>query len=380
MKSDKITVLHIMHEIYPSGAEMMLYNAYPFWKDTCKGTLMATGKEVGPFAGSMKERGFGIVHVPTGGAGSTSKSAKIAHLRGFYCYMKKHHYDVVHIHRESLAFEYALIAKLTGSKCVFRTIHSAFPHTGFQRRLKGVTRWIMRRILNVKFIAISDEVAENELKVFGNKCSETIYNWCDNSKFTYVSAEEKNSAKAKRGIADRMVIVTVGTCAPDKGHELLIRAIGQMQYKAKIHYLHVGFAEGETAREEGIARELGVYQYIDFIGRADPKPYLRAADVYAMPSEFEGLSIAALEAIFTGMPVLLADVPGMTEFRNKGLEDVDYFKRTAEALAAKLDEYVARYEKGGLKPSRAQSERAKELYDCGCQAVKYVNAYKRELK
>ena len=79
-------VLHILHELYPSGAEMMIKNAYPYWKDETDGTIMATGNEEGPFAESLRQTGYEVVHVPTVGTG---KKAKLKHFVKFWIIVKR---------------------------------------------------------------------------------------------------------------------------------------------------------------------------------------------------------------------------------------------------------------------------------------------------
>lgn len=376
-QEDKIKVLHILHELHPSGAEMMINNAYPYWKEECTSTVMATGKIKGPFADSLEKTGYEIAYVPTKAGG---KSTKIIHLWDFLRYMRTHHYDVVHIHRESLSFEYALIARLTGSKHVARTVHSTFAHGGFQRKLKSATRWLMKHMLHVNFIAISDGVAANEQKVFGNKCDDIIYNWCNNKKFSFVSAEEKREQKEMAGLSDQLVLVTVGNCGHVKNHTVLLQALAACKQRENITYLHVGYAEGETQKEEMLAQELGIADRVKFVGSTDPMPYLKQADVFLMTSIYEGLSIATLEAIFTGMSVLLAEVPGLVEFKDKGLTGVDYFTLAPESLAEKLDSYVELFKNGELTPSQAQCERAEELYDCGRQATRYMEVYHKIMR
>ena len=375
--SEKMSVLHILHELHPSGAEMMIYNAYPYWKDVCNCSIMATGKIKGPFAGQLEQAGYETVWVPTEGNGKMSKEK---HLISFWKYMRKHSYDIVHIHRESLAFEYALIAKITGSRHIVRTVHSTFAHTGIQRKIKAATRWIMRKPLRVSFVAISDGVAENEKQVFGNVCETTIYNWCNNQKFSFLSEQEKKQIKQEHQTTDKLVLVTVGNCGHVKNHELLLRAIVLMKEKDRILYRHVGYAKGETEREEQLAEKLGIQEQITFAGSTDPMPFLREADVFLMTSIYEGLSIATLEAIFTGMNVLLAEAPGLTEFQGKGLENVDYFTSTPEKLSEKLDAYVKEYDKGKIRPSRAQRLVAEQLYDCEHQVEKYVMLYEKNQK
>jgi glycosyltransferase involved in cell wall biosynthesis len=375
-------VLHILHELYPSGAEMMIKTAYPYWSGETTGTVMATGNSIGPFADTLRETGYEVVHVPTGGAG---KKAKLKHLWSFFLYMRKHSYDVVHIHRESLAFEYAVICKLTGNRHICRTVHSTFSHTGRQRLIKALTRNLMRRCMGVRFIAISDGVAANEKKVFGLRCNEVIYNWCSNQDFPFIPEIEKAIPKREKlGKVSRrlqlissriLTIVTVGTCAEVKNHTLLFRAIAQMKKREQVHYFHVGYAKNITEEEQRLAGVLGISGQVSFVGRTEPMPYLKAADVYLMTSRYEGLSIAALEAIFTGMPVLLSDVRGLDEFKDKGLDNVDYFTPTPEKLAAKLDALVDRLCAKQLGPSEAQSRRASELYDIAHQVQKYVAVY-----
>jgi len=375
--SEKMSVLHILHELHPSGAEMMIYNAYPYWKDVCNCSIMATGKIKGPFAGQLEQAGYETVWVPTEGTG---KMSKVKHLISFWKYMRKHSYDIIHIHRESLAFEYALIAKITGSRHIVRTVHSTFAHTGIQRKIKAATRWIMRKTLQVSFVAISDGVAENEKQVFGNVCETTIYNWCNNQKFSFLSEQEKKQIKQEHQTTGKLVLVTVGNCGHVKNHELLLRAIVLMKEKDRILYRHVGYAKGETEREAQLAEKLGIQEQITFAGSTDPMPFLREADVFLMTSIYEGLSIATLEAIFTGMNVLLAEAPGLTEFQGKGLENVDYFTSTPEKLSEKLDAYVKEYDKGKIRPSRAQRLVAEQLYDCQHQVEKYVMLYEKNQK
>jgi glycosyltransferase involved in cell wall biosynthesis len=167
----------------------------------------------------------------------------------------------------------------------------------------------------------------------------------------------------------------VGTCADVKNHPLLLQAIALMKYRSQLHYFHVGYAEHITEEEQRLAEELGITEQVTFVGRAEPLPYLKGADVYVMTSKYEGLSIAALEAIFTGMPVLLSDVPGLDEFQDKGLCNVDYFVPVPGQLARKLDEYVLRFRAQELVPREEQSIRAAELYDIGQQVEKYVEVY-----
>jgi glycosyltransferase involved in cell wall biosynthesis len=235
----------------------------------------------------------------------------------------------------------------------------------------------MRSCLHVRFVAISDVVYENEKQVFKNPCSDVIYNWCDNHKFGFVGEQEKRNARHALGVADdtRLCIVSVGNCGAVKNHALLLRAIAKMKYRENICYFHVGYAAGETEAEEQLAQELGIGKQIVFAGHCDPVPYLSAANVFVLTSRYEGFSIATLEAAFTGLAILLADAPGLIEYKNKGFDSIEYFAMDEAVLAQKLDVYVQRYKEGSLKPNCAQCNQAAQLYDIETQAGKYVRLY-----
>ena len=80
------------------------------------------------------------------------------------------------------------------------------------------------------------------------------------------------------------------------------------------------------------------------------------------------------------MTVLLSDVIGLDEFKDKQLENVDYFEPTPEALADKLDAYVMQLAEGALEPAEEQSIRAEALYDIGQQVQRYMDVYRDMVK
>src|SRR5208283_5983960 len=77
--------------------------------------------------------------------------------------------------------------------------------------------------------------------------------------------------------------------------------------------LHIG-KEQAGRPEKALAAELGVDQKVRFLGsQGDPRWFLWAADVFAMPSLREGLGISALEAIACGVPVVLTSRGGLRD-------------------------------------------------------------------
>ena len=97
-------VLHVLNDIKHSGAELMLYSSYPMFKDNgYEFTALATGRNRGSFAGRFEEIGIRIEERPL------VKSVKLPlkffpYFIGFYKFLKKERFDVVHIHRMYLYF------------------------------------------------------------------------------------------------------------------------------------------------------------------------------------------------------------------------------------------------------------------------------------
>ena len=87
----------------------------------------------------------------------------------------------------------------------------------------------------------------------------------------------------------------------------------------------------DRAACEALARELGVYGDIRFLGKQEPiEEILSVADVFLIPSGSETFGLAALEAMACGVPVVSSDIGGLPELNIEGetgflcpLADVD---------------------------------------------------------
>lgn len=128
-------VLHIMNSLMPSGAETMLVSSVSCWTD-CELHILATQKEIGIYANTMKQAGLFIHHI-------WDPSFRTKH-RKIISFIKKEHFDVVHIHPQSQSFFYALDAKLAGVHSIIRTVHSMFLFTGLLCFRETIFRMLMR--------------------------------------------------------------------------------------------------------------------------------------------------------------------------------------------------------------------------------------------
>ena len=101
-------------------------------------------------------------------------------------------------------------------------------------------------------------------------------------------------------------ILFVGRLHPQKGVDYLVRAFAALT-APDWHLLIVG--EGtQLANLEAMSEELGIDAQITFTGAVqDPTPYYRSADIFVLPSRYEGTPNALMEAMCHGLPVVISD-------------------------------------------------------------------------
>jgi glycosyltransferase involved in cell wall biosynthesis len=95
----------------------------------------------------------------------------------------------------------------------------------------------------------------------------------------------------------------VGVLSPDKGHELLIRALAQLRKEYGGCRLLLAGDGPSRPMLETLARELGVHQAVIFAGFVtDIESVYPALDVFLFPSSFEGLGTSLLAAMSYEVP------------------------------------------------------------------------------
>jgi glycosyltransferase involved in cell wall biosynthesis len=102
-----------------------------------------------------------------------------------------------------------------------------------------------------------------------------------------------------------LLILAMARLAPDKGLEYLIAATAIL-LRSERRFQIVFAGDGPIrARLEEQARDLGVADWVTFVGfREDVSDLLAASDLVVLPSLREGLSISLLEAMAAGKPII----------------------------------------------------------------------------
>lgn len=108
-------------------------------------------------------------------------------------------------------------------------------------------------------------------------------------------------------------ICYAGRVHEGKGLATLLEALKVASPSARPRQLLIVGDGPDRSRLERLAKDLG-HDRVVFTGPVDQvEPYLRASELFALPSHAEGMSVALLEAMALGMPALASDIPGNRE-------------------------------------------------------------------
>lgn len=149
----------------------------------------------------------------------------------------------------------------------------------------------------------------------------------------------ESDAREELGIPrDAFHIVTAAELNVNKNQSVVINAISQCEYK-DIYYSICGRGPYEAELQKLIDSK-GLSDRVKLLGfRTDMDRILKSADCFAFPSIREGLGVAAIEALSTSVPLIVADNRGTREYavQNENAYvceplDVDEYKRAIVEL------------------------------------------------
>lgn len=125
-------------------------------------------------------------------------------------------------------------------------------------------------------------------------------------------------ATADRGPADQVRLLTVATLTPRKGHRLLIEALAALD-RRDWHLTAIGSLdrdEDTVAAVRALIAARGLEAQVELAGEWPPEALsaaYRAADVFVLPSYYEGYGMAYAEAMAHGLPVIGTDAGAIPE-------------------------------------------------------------------
>lgn len=163
--------------------------------------------------------------------------------------------------------------------------------------------------------------------------SAVIYNGLDEN----FSSDTVAPARLQGLDNDTFLVGIVAGLKPVKRHVDMVEAVAGLRAQGlNISAVFVGDGECREEIEKKIT-ELGSEKYVYMAGhQTDVKPYLSRINCFALTSDWEALSISALEAMAMAKPLLLSNVGGAKELVGEGHNGYLYCARDIDDLRAKL--------------------------------------------
>lgn len=294
-----IKVLHIGISDSLGGIESFLLNLYTaIDKTKIKFDFVASSNKPA-IQNELVKLGGEIFYIPYGSG--------ISYYFGIKKLLNDNKYDVVHIHKNSLANPLAVLAaKMSSVGKIILHSHSTNPSKGYIAAwMHNVVKCIMP-MDNIIKLACSNDAAR---WLFSEKYLNEVVlinNAIDLDKYRY-DPQERYRIREEFGLTENdFVIGNVGRMVKQKNQIFLLDALIALQGCGNVKLLICGDGILKDVIKNKIEK-MGLSNRVILTGaRTDIHLLLNAMDVFVMPSTDEGLGIAAVEAQANGLPCVVS--------------------------------------------------------------------------
>lgn len=297
-------VLHIMPGADAGGISSVILNYYSFInRDLFHFDIALTTNMMGQNGKRLKELGADFYQLPLKSDGVHAYEQALEKL------LQSHHYDAIHVHESETSYIALRIAKKNGIKCRIAHSHTTSPYVSLKGELRRLSGCILNYHYATTVIGCGRLAGE---RVFGKfnmyrKKAVVLPNAIDTKKFGY-NQEVRTVMRDYLHVENKYVVGMVARLAHQKNHMFVLdffRSIAKDMPCA--HLLLVGNGPDEQMIKEYMEAN-NMSSYVTMLGRRDDVNRLyQAIDVFIMPSLYEGFPVAAVEAMASGLPVMLSD-------------------------------------------------------------------------
>lgn len=234
--------------------------------------------------------------------------------------MKEYHYEFIHCHTPIGSVIGRLAAKRTHTKIIY-TAHGFHFFKGAPLKnwlLYFSAEWVCSWITDV-LITINTEDYECAKKHLHAK--KTVYIpgvGADVARFADCVVDKRKKREEIGLSADDFVIISVGELNANKNHIAIIKALVLLK-NPNVKYLICGQGELEGYLNQKI-KDYGLDRQVMLLGyRTNIKELLKMSDLFAFPSKREGMPMALMEAMASGMAVVGSDIRGVRDLLKTGV-------------------------------------------------------------
>ena len=300
-----VRVLHIMGCSDVGGISSVVLNYYRFIDRTkIRFDIALTIPEVGLNGRALQELGADIYFLPLKSEGIGAFRDALAKL------LEEKRYDAVHVHENETSYVALQVAKKAGIRCRLAHSHTSSPYEG----LKGEVRRLSGCVLNYHFA--TNVIGCGQLagdRVFGRwnmrrPKALVLPNAVDTVRFSYNEAV-REEVRRELDVENSFVLGMVGRLSEEKNNLYALELMPRLLQEIPNAVLVVAGNGPDEEKFRNRVQELHLEHCVRQLGRrSDVDRLYQAFDVYLLPSFTEGFPVAAVEAMASGLPVLLSDV------------------------------------------------------------------------
>jgi phosphatidylinositol alpha 1,6-mannosyltransferase len=263
--------------------------------------------------------------------------------------LKKIDPDIIHIHSPIVLGNIAQIVAGSLRKPVIVTNHylpvnlsrSLSSDSLFGKPFMTVTYSYLVHFCNrCEYVTAPTMTALNLLYEHGLRApAQAISNGIDLKKFS-PGDRDKRLLQRFNLPQDRPLILSVNRLSREKRIDIFIDAVAKMTQDAHIAIASTGPAEADLRKRVEELNLMDRVSFLGFIPDRDLAPLYRLADVFAIPSEAELQSLATMEAMACGLPVVAADAYALPELVHHAINGFLFQRGNSEEMAHYLDVLV----------------------------------------
>jgi len=320
------TILFLSTSSGPGGAERVISNLSASL-DPARFRAILCLFRTGWIQTHTESRGVRTYVIPTHGMFDWRWILRLRRL------LKDEHVDLIHAHEFDANVQGTFVAALSGIPSV-ATVHGK-NYFGEKIRRRLAYRWVSRK---ASMVAVSQNLKQFIVQKVGidPEHVKVVYNGVD--VLPQIDSSDMAKCNEELGLPfGNQIVGVVGNLYPVKGHQYLIASIPAVLAKCpNTTFIFAGRGQLEDELKAQ-ALQLGVDGEIRFLGlRQDIPRILSILDVFVLPSLSEGLSMAILEAMSAGKPVIATDVGGNPELVDDGETGYLVPSQSSQALADRL--------------------------------------------
>ena len=290
-------------------------------------------------------------------------------------YVERHATDIVHSHLIRGDLLAGSLAGRPGFPVWITTRHNTRYFRGMRFPYGWIDRSYSRHATATVAIsrAVAEDVAKQQRRDVGS--IRVIPNGVEPA--APVDADERDRLRRQLGIeGEEPALLHVGSLTEQKGHRVLLQALGRLHKKRIRPRLFLMGAGPLRGFIDAQARKLGIADRVQLMGAVDrPETKLAAFDVFVFPSLWEGFGLGLAEAMAAGLPVVASNVDGIPEMVEDGVSGVLVPPGDATALADALRDVLAGGDRRGSLGAAAQ-ERIEGAFTAQRMLEEYAELYR----